>query len=131
MKNQERIEAIIAKYPRLFPNGRPRCGFEVSNGWLSLIENLCSICVHHLEHAKNLVEDPDYPIQIAQIKEKFGTLRCYWDGSTSYINGATNLAEQMSGTICEDCGNPGTTSGTGAAEGWLRTLCETCREDKK
>jgi hypothetical protein len=56
-----------------------------------------------------------------QIKEKFGTLRFYYDGGDSTISGMVRMAETMSGTTCEECGAPGETHGGG----WIRTLCET------
>lgn len=61
------------------------------------------------------------PVRIAQIKEKFGTLRFYYDGGDEYISGMVRLAESVSAFTCEECGCPGTLRGSG----WLRTLCET------
>jgi hypothetical protein len=55
-----------------------------------------------------------------QIKEKFGTLRFYYDGGDDYIRGLDSMAESMSARICEDCGKPGKI----AKGGWVRTLCE-------
>lgn len=59
-----------------------------------------------------------------QVKEKFGTLRFYYDGGDDVIAGMVSVAESMSGVTCEECGNPGTQNGTG----WIRT---TCQEHKK
>jgi len=56
-----------------------------------------------------------------QVKEKFGTLRFYYDGGDRYIDGLVNMAESMSAVTCEVCGNPGKIR-TG---GWVRTLCDT------
>jgi hypothetical protein len=55
-----------------------------------------------------------------QIKEKFGTLRFYYQGGDDYIRGLESMADSMSARICEDCGKPGKKT-TG---GWIRTLCE-------
>lgn len=56
----------------------------------------------------------------AQVKEKFGGLRFYYDGGDEYINGLAAMAESMSYITCEECGSPGApTSG-----GWVRTLCK-------
>jgi hypothetical protein len=55
-----------------------------------------------------------------QVKEKFGTLRFYYDGGDDKIDGMVSMAESMSATMCEECGAPGkATQG-----GWIRTLCE-------
>lgn len=63
--------------------------------------------------------DPFDYFSIAQIKEKFGGLRFYIDFNTEEgeqvisdrirysIQGAIDLAESLSSTICELCGNPG------------------------
>ena len=55
-----------------------------------------------------------------QIKEKFGTLRFYYSGGNEYTSGVANMAEAMSGSICEVCGKPGSTGG----KGWIKTACE-------
>jgi hypothetical protein len=59
-------------------------------------------------------------VTIAQIKEKFGTLRFYYDGGDDYISGMVSLAESMSGVACEECGSVGERRGGG----WIRTLCD-------
>jgi len=55
-----------------------------------------------------------------QIKEKFGTLRFYYNGGDDTIGGMVRMAESMSSVTCEECGNPGKTRGPG----WIRTLCD-------
>jgi hypothetical protein len=56
----------------------------------------------------------------AQVKEKFGTLRFYYDGGDDVIQGMVRMAESMSAVMCEDCGAPGR-----LREGsWVRTLCD-------
>ena len=69
-------------------------------------------------------------VTLDQIKEKFGTLRFYYQGGDDTIDGMVRMAESMSGVTCEECGNPGETKG----QGWVVTLCEThraAREEKK
>lgn len=56
----------------------------------------------------------------AQVKEKFGTLRFYYDGGDSVIEGMVYMAESMSGVTCEVCGAPGITGG----RGYISTKCE-------
>ena len=74
-------------------------------------------------HSKDIrvVPEPIEQLVAVQVKEKFGTLRFYTNGSDEYIDGLISMAEGMSGVTCEVCGNPGTTGGPG----WIRTLCET------
>jgi hypothetical protein len=64
---------------------------------------------------------PEVPqVTIAQIKEKFGTLRFYYDGGDDYISGMVSLAESLSGLTCEECGS----IGERRSGGWIRTLCD-------
>lgn len=76
--------------------------------------------------AGKIREVPPKPEQVvlSQVKEKFGTLRFYYNGghSDDYINGLVSMAESMSGRMCEDCGNVGKRNGGG----WIRTLCDSC-----
>jgi hypothetical protein len=60
-----------------------------------------------------------------QIKEKFGTLRFYYEGGDEYIQGLVRMAESMSAVTCETCGAPGKTRGPG----WIRTLCDFHEEE--
>jgi hypothetical protein len=60
-------------------------------------------------------------VVVTQVKEKYGTLRFYYNGGDEYIRGAVTMAELMSARTCETCGDSGKTrSGP-----WLRTLCDT------
>lgn len=60
-------------------------------------------------------------VTLDQVKEKFGTLRFYYSGGDDYIRGLVSMAESMSGSTCEECGNIGKSVGGG----WITTLCET------
>ena len=62
-----------------------------------------------------------------QIKEKFGTLRFYYNGGDDYIRGLVSMAESMTARTCEDCGKPGKST-TG---GWIRVLCEEHTHEKE
>lgn len=61
----------------------------------------------------------DY-IRVAQIKEKFGGLRFYYDGGDNEISGMVRMAESWAARSCETCGNVGKQRGGG----WIRTLCD-------
>lgn len=58
-----------------------------------------------------------------QIKEKFGTLRFYYDGGDEYIRGLEAMAESMTARTCEDCGSPGVARST-KQKRWVRVLCD-------
>ena len=69
------------------------------------------------------VPDAMQPVTILQVKEKFGTLRFYYQGGDQFVRGAVWVTEGMSAHVCETCGAPGSRGGTG----WIRTLCPTHR----
>lgn len=110
---------------------------NVGFGWRPLLENL---------HKELLVIRPDY--QVSQVKEKWGTLRVYIQGtpirmdmiagnklySAPHVESATDdnwrevqmivsKYEKKSAEICEDCGQPGRLRNDSF---WVRTLCDDC-----
>ena len=100
-------------YPKMF-SGKYG-GFAVSAGWWSMLEKLCAVIQQHVDNHKECPQ-----VVVEQIKEKFGTLRFYYQGGDEFVSGAVWLAESLSGNMCEECGAPGKrTQG-----GWVRTLCD-------
>ena len=65
------------------------------------------------------------PINITQIKEKFGGLCFYFNGGDDTIWGMVSLAESLSYRTCEICGS---TKDVGMTQGWLRAVCKSCYE---
>jgi len=63
----------------------------------------------------------------SQVKEKFGTLRFYYDGGDEYIHGLSAMAEAMSARTCESCGNPARSSNNG----WITTMCQPCLDSRE
>jgi hypothetical protein len=72
------------------------------------------------------LKDVDKVIRISQIKEKFGTLRCYIDFGTDEIYKMIDEFEKKSTSICEICGN----KGRFRKGGWCRVLCDKCEEER-
>lgn len=105
-------------YPELFTDSTQ--GWECGSGWWALLDQLCRQ-IQHWQEWQQKRNAEFVPVKITQVKEKFGTLRFYYTGGDDYVSGLVAMAEAMSATICETCGNPGTTASTG---GWLATLCE-------
>ena len=66
-------------------------------------------------------------VTLDQVKEKFGTLRFYYQGGDDYISGMVSLAESMTAVTCENCGNLGSCRGGG----WIHTYCEPCEEARE
>lgn len=100
------------------------------SGWYRILEEL---------DAKLAYLYPDY--KIAQVKEKFGTLRFYTEGVPVGVVGelmddAIAEASRLSAKTCEICGKSSTRSGndwmyamsvgTRVRGGWYKTLCDDC-----
>lgn len=118
------------KYPKMF--SLPFGGFACGEGWWLIIETLCEKISSYTKWKnstraalqKDNPYDRDIPqevsqVVVAQIKEKFGGLRFYYDGGDDEIRGMVDMAESWAGASCETCGCPGTSGG----QGWIRTLC--------
>lgn len=124
---------ITEKYPDMFKN--PYGGIGVGEGWWPIVESLCSNIQHHINSRKKQNEwcvkngkevDPEVPqVEVAQIKEKFGGLRFYYDGGDQVIRGMVTMAEAWASASCEVCGAPGESGG----KGWIKTLCPTHRAE--
>jgi hypothetical protein len=137
--NQELDEQLCAKYPKIFVNRNAdmrttaMCwGFECGDGWYNILDQLCGNIQSHIDWSiKNNAWDVEkdsknirsiVPQVVAvQVKEKFGSLRFYYDGGDDYIRGLSVMAESMSMVTCETCGAPGTLRG----KGWMYTACDT------
>lgn len=88
---------------------------SVGEGWEPLLEDLC-VKLLRLGWSGGL----------AQIKEKFGTLRFYWRNDikdeieANIGEDLVNYAEDQSGSLCEVCGKWGKLRGGG----WVYTACD-------
>lgn len=122
-------------------------GLEIGEGWIPLIEIICKRMYcrvrnfeYQIEHYKSELEkEPseenrnkldkteqnfeeyksNMPL-IQQVKEKFGMLRIYTSQLDIYMDGLIDMAEEVSGHICEECGNKGILY----TINWHKTLCE-------
>lgn len=78
-----------------------------------------------IDKLKNQVDEEAQKIpEVVQVKEKFGTLRFYCNGTTDKQQNYIDFAESMSAVTCEVCGKPGKTVG----RRWLKTLCKEHRK---
>ncbi|RLD64344.1 MAG: hypothetical protein DRJ01_01115 [Bacteroidetes bacterium] len=89
-------------------------GFECGDGWFDIIWDLC-------EKIEPLVDEE---FNVFQVKEKFGGLRFYVDGSSDIVYDLITEAEDKAEVTCEVCGKPGKSRGGG----WIRTLCDECNK---
>lgn len=125
------VDKMHKKYPEMFAN--PYGGFAVGKGWWPILQALCSQIDAHTKWRNNtrkaLLKDNPYkqkipkevtPVKVAQIKEKFGGLRFYYDGGDDTIDGMVRMAEVWASCSCEECGKPGKSRDGG----WIKTLCD-------
>lgn len=124
---------IQERYPALFPE---KFGIECESGWDELVIFTCKYFQGKLD-GKAVDE-----IRFSQIKEKFGLLRIYFNVNFSpnvvsrttfeELHHTISIIEEMSGLICEDCGEIKTKTrnvGITQIHGWLRTLCDKCAKE--
>lgn len=142
---QENLDAQLCNaYPKMFVNRHASemetcmCwGFACGDGWFNIINQLCSNIQHHidwsvknnqwdLERGEEKIRPVVEQVVVQQVKEKFGTLRFYYDGGDAYIHGLVAMAESLTAVTCETCGNPGERSG----KGWIKTTCKPCDEKR-
>lgn len=129
---QELDKLLCEKYPKMMVNRNKNMqetcmcwGFECGDGWYNILNQLMGNIQHHIDW-KNRNGEVVPQVTLDQVKEKFGTLRFYYTGGDDYIRGMVTMAEAMSGTTCESCGNPGERRDGG----WIRTICNTCEEKR-
>jgi len=93
-------------------------GFEIGDGWYWLLRKTFKTIHDYCKWNKK-----DFP-HIMQVKEKYGMLdiNC---GSNEMVHGMVWFAEHLSRDICETCG---TNVNVGQTQGWIYTICGSCRE---
>ncbi|MDX1470939.1 MAG: hypothetical protein R3213_05550 [Flavobacteriaceae bacterium] len=109
------LEQLKKKFPKLFSNCSNNLDISIGGGWRDLVEGLC------LSIEELLDEDND--VVVLQIKEKFGGLRFYFEGSVEGITDLVRDASSKSFRICETCGKEGSLTAKGYR---YRTICEAC-----
>ena len=124
---------LFEKYPKIFRQKdldmkqTLMCwGMECGDGWYNIIDVLCCQVQNHLKH--NLKKDQDpaaVNVEAVQVKEKYGGLRFYYNGGDEFIEGLVWMAEAISEQTCEECAAAGTQNSVG----WIRTLCDPCRDN--
>jgi len=115
MSSQDITKKLFDKYPEQFSQYLRGRTIETPEGWDQVIENYVGTLVSLFPR-----------IRFSQIKEKFGTLRCYYthdygDNVDKVITSITDTYEIITGNICSVCG---TGEDVGPDEGyWIRHTC--------
>ena len=124
--NEQLENYLKDNYPEIIPEN---FYFECGDGWF-LILNAAFREMMKIKSRKRF-ENAPYP-QVAQIKEKFGSLRFYCDpldGGEEYydqIYAVVNMAETLSFRTCESCGRPALPR---ELKGWSKCFCRWCLTD--
>ncbi len=111
------------RYPTVRERGLTRADAKqcVSKGWSDLVDRVYDICEVH-----NIV--------VSDVKQKYAQLRVYWwwpttidyeEAACDKIIQALIALENISQTICEECGQAGKPV---TVHGWWYTLCNVCKE---
>ena len=119
-------QRLVDSYPNFFDievdgkisrPGRPTC----ASGWADLLERALG------RISAAIANEPEAQFKITRIKEKFGTLRLYFEApelsatARTEVDEAIALAEARSACTCEVCGNEGRLYKT---DRWVLTVCE-------
>jgi len=126
-------------------------GFSCGDGWHGILRELSAGITHalsphvsggNMKAATGGYYECGFSVVVDQVKEKYGTLRYYYHSEPKpgvlaesvdeeyalrimgEIEGMITMAERMSSITCEGCGVPGVIN----SDGWLSTLCVSCRE---
>lgn len=140
--NDQKFEDLAKRWPDLFQKAGD-FEFSIGEGWYDIVDVLCGFLSYDVESAKRrlkyAMENPNANMAesiasieaklakaieelptLAQVKEKFGTMRFYVDGGTPEMHNYIEFAEAMTGRTCEVCGD----RGKSRSGGWIRVLCD-------
>lgn len=115
-ENNQRIAPFKAKYPCLFSKLE---WLQIEDGWLDLVDRLSAKIEVYIDGY--VPEELRDQIYYEQIKQKFGQLRVYMSHHIPYIQGAIDVVESISDTVCEKCGGK---SQMRNIRGWITSLCD-------
>jgi hypothetical protein len=98
--NMDFYDELAEKFPRMYGE---HGDVWVDKGWRPIIFALSSCIQSHLDWVNRDGENVAQVV-VAQVKEKFGGLRFYYDGGDEYVDGLVSMAEMWAERTCEVCG---------------------------
>lgn len=123
---------LINKFPKIYKDDisdqepTKEFGFECRDGWFRLILWLSNYIQSYIDQQnKYAVKYPDKylpvkQVKALQVKEKFATLRFYYEGGNERLDAIIAFAEYISGYVCEKTGK--TNDVVVTQQGWHQTL---------
>ena len=130
---------LLEKYPELYDykseDGKSSdisvYGFSHGDGWFNIIDCLSATIADIMKshRSRNHLTQQEFEetvqVRVAQVKEKFGTLRFYYEPSSedlrSQLDALVKEAEALSAITCEQTGQPGRLMRRGYV---YKTLCD-------
>ena len=112
-------EPFQVEFPNVFRDAEIS-EMGVGEGWTKLLWNLCK----SMEPVVVQGDEDGTPFRILQVKEKFGALRFYTEGTSIEAWTLIQEACARSEAICEACGAPGSRC---TIDAWIKTLCVACQ----
>lgn len=116
------IKKLAMAHPLMFRNRPPKIWSDLAPGWYQVVDQLCARIEATLSPADLR------KVQLAQLKEKFGTLRIHVDYRGSHTSPAWTAvralvvaAQEVADKTCQDCGAAGELRD---ASGYYLTLCD-------
>ena len=95
------------KFPTIYPEN---FSFECNDGWFRIILWLSRYIEMYVTQQNEMAEkNPQFyqPVKnlvAKQVKQKFGTLRFYFEGGNEHLTTIVRYTEFISGYICEETG---------------------------
>ena len=126
--------SLARRWPKIFTEGK---GPGVREGWLPLVDALCSYFQNHIDY------NGAPQVQFNGIRQKCGRMQVWWSLSESEnqkrcgtqeqwareVLSVVMFAEMVSQKICEHCGAPGRNRNDFPSEVSI-TLCDRCRDKR-
>lgn len=127
----DKAKKLVDIFPEMFSDLSlshpfPLFGFECGDGWYELLKDCITEIKKICQHTE--CYGSEFPLQVCQVKEKYGTLRFYLNWYTDDIDEIVNDATIKSSRTCEECGNPAELLQHGI---WWKTICNDCTKSAK
>jgi hypothetical protein len=125
--NDAHVQRLLQAFPTLYrDHAAPLTGslmafgFDCGDGWADLLHDLSQKLTTHAKEA-------GLDIVAVQVKEKWGELVVYADGTDDEADRLIEAAREASTRVCEECGAPGRLYRVG----WHQTRCLTHAPERR